>query len=73
MENQDLLDFKNTINPNMVLIRSKQIGEEKDTSVLFVDIANYTEFTEKTPGFEVAQIMNHYFKIAGNIIGDGGS
>ncbi len=44
------------------------IGVEKDVSVLFVDIANYTTLAESTSNHEVAQILNAYFSIAGNII-----
>ncbi len=43
-------------------------GLEKETSVLFVDIADYTAFTEQTPAHDVAQVLSRYFNIAGNII-----
>lgn len=46
----------------------RSLGEEKEASVLFVDIADYTAFTEKTPAYDVVHILNRYFYIAGNII-----
>ena len=46
----------------------RSLGEEKEASVLFVDIADYTSFAEKTPAYDVVHILNRYFFIAGNII-----
>lgn len=46
----------------------RSLGVEKDASVLFVDIADYTAFSEKTPPYDIVHILNRYFHIAGNII-----
>ena len=46
----------------------RSLGEEKQASVLFVDIADYTAFTEKSLAYDVVHILNRYFYIAGNII-----
>lgn len=46
----------------------RSLGQEKEASVLFVDIADYTAFTEKTPAYDVVHVLNRYFYIAGNII-----
>lgn len=46
----------------------RSLGQEKQASVLFVDIADYTAFTEKTPAYDVVHVLNRYFYIAGNII-----
>ncbi|MCO6358474.1 adenylate/guanylate cyclase domain-containing protein [Roseivirga pacifica] len=46
----------------------RSLGVEKDASVLFVDIADYTAFSEKTPAYDIVHILNRYFHIAGNII-----
>lgn len=46
----------------------RSLGVEKEASVLFVDIADYTAFTEKTPAYDVVHVLNRYFYIAGNII-----
>jgi adenylate cyclase len=46
----------------------RSLGEEVDASVLFVDIADYTAFTERTSPYDVVHVLNRYFYIAGNII-----
>ncbi|GAB5524847.1 MAG: hypothetical protein Roseis2KO_27190 [Roseivirga sp.] len=46
----------------------RSLGQEKEASVLFVDIADYTAFTEQTPAYDVVHVLNRYFYIAGNII-----
>jgi adenylate cyclase len=46
----------------------RSLGEEKDASVLFVDIADYTAFTEQTPAYDVVHVLNRYFHIAGSVI-----
>jgi adenylate cyclase len=46
----------------------RSLGQIKDASVLFVDIADYTAFSEKTPAYDVVHVLNRYFFIAGNII-----
>ncbi|MFY0594351.1 adenylate/guanylate cyclase domain-containing protein [Roseivirga sp.] len=48
--------------------KPRSLGKEKEASVLFVDIADYTAFTEQTPAYDVVHILNRYFFIAGNII-----
>ncbi len=47
---------------------SKSLGKEIEASVLFVDIADYTAFAEKTPAYDVVHVLNRYFHIAGSII-----
>ena len=44
------------------------LGEEKQASVLFADIADFTEMTEKTPSKDLVQILSRYFQIAGQIV-----
>jgi len=44
------------------------LGEEKQASVLFADIADFTEMTEKTSSKHLVQILNRYFQIAGSIV-----
>ncbi|OEK04117.1 adenylate/guanylate cyclase domain-containing protein [Roseivirga misakiensis] len=48
--------------------KPRSLGKEKEASVLFVDIADYTAFAEQTPAYDVVHILNRYFFIAGNII-----
>lgn len=46
----------------------RSMGQVKDASVLFVDIADYTAFSEQTPAYDVVHVLNRYFYIAGTII-----
>ena len=46
----------------------RSLGQEKQASVLFVDIADYTAFSEQTPAYYVVHVLNRYFYIAGTII-----
>lgn len=46
----------------------RSLGQVKDASVLFVDIADYTAFSEQTPAYDVVHVLNRYFYIAGTII-----
>ena len=39
---------------------SRSFGKELEASVLFVDIADYTAFAEKTPAYDVVHILNRY-------------
>ncbi len=48
--------------------KPRSLGEEIEASILFVDIADYTAFTEQTPAYDVVHVLNRYFYIAGNII-----
>ncbi|MBO3697714.1 adenylate/guanylate cyclase domain-containing protein [Roseivirga sp. E12] len=48
--------------------KPRSLGQVKKASVLFVDIADYTAFTEKTPAYDVVHVLNRYFYIAGSII-----
>lgn len=48
--------------------KPRSLGVEIEASVLFVDIADYTAFTEQTPAYDVVHVLNRYFFIAGNII-----
>ena len=48
--------------------QARSLGKELEASILFVDIADYTAFTEKTPAYDVVHVLNRYFYIAGNII-----
>jgi len=47
---------------------ARSLGKELEASILFVDIADYTAFTEKTPAYDVVHVLNRYFYIAGKII-----
>ena len=44
------------------------MGKELDASVLFVDIADYTAFSENTSAYDVVHVLNRYFHIAGKVI-----
>ncbi len=46
----------------------RSLGQVKEASVLFVDIADYTAFSEQTPAYDVVHVLNRYFYIAGSII-----
>ena len=46
----------------------KSLGIEKEASILFVDIADYTAFAENTPAYDVVHILNKYFYICGTIV-----
>ncbi len=46
----------------------RSLGVEMKASVLFVDIADYTAFAEKTPAYDVVHVLNRYYYIAGSII-----
>jgi len=48
--------------------KPRSLGKEVDASVLFVDIADYTAFSEKTSAYDVVHVLNRYFHIAGNVI-----
>ncbi len=48
--------------------KPRSLGVQKDASVLFVDIADYTAFSENTPAYDVVHVLNRYFHIAGNVI-----
>lgn len=48
--------------------QSRSLGRELEASILFVDIADYTAFSEKTPAYDVVHVLNRYFFIAGEII-----
>ena len=56
-----ILDHGSTLSP-------RSLGIEKDASILFVDIADYTAFSEKTPAYDVVHILNRYFHIAGTVV-----
>lgn len=47
---------------------ARSLGKELEASILFVDIADYTAFTEQTPAYDVVHVLNRYFFIAGNIV-----
>jgi len=46
----------------------RSLGVEKDASILFVDIADYSAFSENTPAYDIVHVLNRYFHIAGNVI-----
>ncbi|MGW8121185.1 adenylate/guanylate cyclase domain-containing protein [Roseivirga echinicomitans] len=48
--------------------KPRSLGEVIDASVMFVDIADFTAFSERTPAYDVVHVLNRYFYIAGNII-----
>ncbi len=56
-----ILDIDKTDKP-------RSLGVEKEASILFVDIADYTSFSEKTTPYDVVHVLNRYFHIAGTII-----
>lgn len=48
--------------------KPRSLGVEKDASILFVDIADYTSFTDSTTPYDVVHILNRYFHIAGTVV-----
>lgn len=48
--------------------KPRSLGVEKDASILFIDIADYTSFAENTPPYDVVHVLNRYFHITGKII-----
>lgn len=46
----------------------KSLGIQKEASILFVDIADYTAFAENTPPYDIVHILNKYFYICGTIV-----
>ena len=46
------------------------LGREKDIAVLFTDLANYTEFAESLPAYDVVHVLNRYYLTMNKIVSD---
>ena len=44
------------------------IGEEREVSVMFADIEDYTTFSESRPPYDIVHLLNRYYFIMGTII-----
>ena len=44
------------------------LGREKDIAVLFTDLANYTEFAESLPAYDVVHVLNRYYMTMNDIV-----
>jgi adenylate cyclase len=40
---------------------STGLGQERDIAVMFVDLADYTNFAESLPAFDVVHVLNRYY------------
>jgi len=45
-----------------------KLGQEKDLSILFTDIENYTQFAEAFPAYDVVHVLNRYYQTMNDII-----
>ena len=46
----------------------QSIGEEKHVSILFADLARYTQFTESTQPYDLVHILNRYYFMMGKVV-----
>jgi len=44
------------------------LGREKNIAVMFVDLANYTNFAESLPPFDVVHVLNRYYLTMNEIV-----
>lgn len=44
------------------------IGEEKEVTVMFADIEDYTNFSESRPPYDIVHLLNRYYFVMGTII-----
>jgi len=45
-----------------------KLGQEKDLTILFTDIENYTQFAEALPAYDVVHTLNRYYQTMNDII-----
>jgi adenylate cyclase len=45
-----------------------RLGQEKDLSILFTDVENYTQFAEALPAYDVVHTLNRYYQTMNDII-----
>ena len=45
-----------------------RLGQEKDLSILFTDVENYTQFAEALPAYDVVHTLNRYYQTMNEII-----
>jgi adenylate cyclase len=45
-----------------------RLGQEKDLTILFTDIVNYTQFAEAFPAYDVVHVLNRYYQSMNEII-----
>jgi class 3 adenylate cyclase len=49
------------------------VGDEREVSVLFADLAGFTDFSEERPASEVVEMLNRYWAAAvPAVVGEGG-
>ncbi|WP_072658953.1 adenylate/guanylate cyclase domain-containing protein [Mariprofundus micogutta] len=48
------------------------MGREKEVAVLFTDLANYTEFAESLPAYDVVHVLNRYYQTMNAIVTEHG-
>jgi adenylate cyclase len=49
-------------------ISGTKLGKEKELSILFTDIENYTQFAEALPPYDVVHVLNRYYQKMNEII-----
>jgi adenylate cyclase len=47
----------------------QRLGEEKKLAILFTDIENYTPFAEALPPYDIIHVLNRYFRLMGDVVG----
>jgi adenylate cyclase len=63
-EDIELVDQQEARNKNSL------IGEEKMITILFADIRGFTTFAEKQLPYDVIHVLNRYFHLMGQVIGE---
>ncbi|ATX79238.1 adenylate cyclase [Mariprofundus aestuarium] len=56
------------INDQLASHDENSLGREKDIAVLFTDLANYTEFAESLPAYDVVHVLNRYYMTMNEIV-----
>jgi class 3 adenylate cyclase len=49
-----------------------RVGEEKQVSILFADICDYTSFVEALPAYDVMHVLNRYFYLVNQVVSQNG-
>jgi len=56
------------INDQLASHDENSLGREKEIAVLFTDLANYTEFAESLPAYDVVHVLNRYYITMNDIV-----
>jgi len=56
------------IKDQLVSQNDNSLGREKNVAVLFTDLANYTEFAESLPAYDVVHVLNRYYQTMNDIV-----